>query len=123
MTSWYKILGLKITSKRTVISVALSVNIRSRIEAEMRTLELALAWSSSEGLNVGKVLISCSELWRRIEGDGLPNATFAWLDQQMRLTNIPRVDLILWSWNRNAAALAGYGANTIQMSLFHQGMD
>lgn len=71
--------GFCLVDSNTKISYvgASMVNITSKIEAGIRALELALNWTRSEGLNVRKVLISSSELCRRIEGDGLPNVAYA----------------------------------------------
>lgn len=105
-----------------------NVPIISRLHASVKALLAALDCAIRESLNVQSTFVSCSELWRTLEG---LECNMAWrsswliteLCQNLLNCGSPRINLIPWSWNRVVTSLAGRGVSSVQLSLFHRSME
>ncbi|KAJ0988500.1 hypothetical protein J5N97_006856 [Dioscorea zingiberensis] len=105
-----------------------SMQANSKMDAGAKAVLIAMEWAYRENYNIKRLLVSCTELWKTMNGQdseiewrshpSITNLRQSWLRHE-HLT----MDFIPWKWNRMAGSLAGHGMNLVSISLFHRGME
>ncbi|KAJ0978766.1 hypothetical protein J5N97_014240 [Dioscorea zingiberensis] len=117
-----------VDSNACILLAGCSMQANSKMDAGAKAVLIAMEWAYRENYNIEGLLVSCTELWKTMNGQ---DSEIEWrshpsitdLRQNWLRHEHLRMDFIPWKWNRMAGSLARHGMNLVSISLFHRGME